>query len=133
MPTFAMTTRSSAPVEEVWKILHDPSRFPEWWEGIEKVAVGPDGGYTFWPAGFPDFPMAQRLDSAGGAGRVTISCLVSDLIFRWQLREAGEATDIDVEVELPEHEAHRLPDQRRLIGHSLRSLAALAARGNEPT
>ena len=61
---------------------------------------------------------------------MTISCLVSDLVFRWQLRAAGEATDIDVEVELPEHEAHRLPDQRRLLEHSLRSLAALAARAS---
>jgi uncharacterized protein YndB with AHSA1/START domain len=126
MPAFALTARIPAPVEEVWKLLHDPSRFPEWWEGIETVRPGPDGGYTIWPAGYPDFPMEQRLEAAG-PGRVTVSCLVSDLVFRWQLREAGEATEIDVEVEFPEHEAHRLPEQRRLLGRSIRALAALAA------
>jgi uncharacterized protein YndB with AHSA1/START domain len=128
MPSFTLTAHSTAPVEEVWKLLHNPARFPEWWDGIETVAEGTGGDYTMWPAGYPDFPMAQRLETSDGGGRVTISCLVSDLIFRWQLREAGEATDIDVEVELPEREAHRLPDQRRLLAKSIDNLAELAAR-----
>lgn len=135
MPTFALRARSAAPVEEVWKVLHDPARFPEWWAGVEKVATGPDGAYTMWPVGHPDFPRAQRLEAGADRARVTISCLVSDLVFRWQLREAGaagDATDIDVEVELPEHEAHRLPDQRRLLAESLHTLAALAAAAAEP-
>lgn len=132
MPTFTLSARSPAPVEEVWKLLHDPARFPEWWDGMATVVPGPDGAYTMWPAGYPDFPMAQRLEAGGRDGRVTISCLVSDFVFRWQLRESGDATDIDVEVELPEHEAHRLPDQRRLLEHSIHALAALAARGGEP-
>ena len=51
--------------------------------------------------GYPDFPMAQRLRTEQAGGRVTISCLVSDLEYRWQLSEAGEATDIEVEVQLP--------------------------------
>jgi uncharacterized protein YndB with AHSA1/START domain len=127
VPTFALTARCAAPVEEVWKLLHDPTRFPEWWQGVQTVDPGLDGAYTIWPAGFPDFPMAQRLRTTRADGRVTISCLVSDLVFRWQLREAGDATDIDVEVELPDREAHRLPDQRRAIEHSLRTLADLAA------
>ena len=69
----------------------------------------------------------KPLDTAPGQGRVTISCLVSDLIFRWQLRAAGEETDIDVLVELPETEAHRLPAQRALLESSIRALADLAA------
>lgn len=70
--------------------------------------------------------MAQKLETA--SGRVTISCLVSDLMFTWQLREAGPETDIDVLVELPEKEAHRLPDQQRLLEASIVTLAELAAR-----
>jgi Polyketide cyclase / dehydrase and lipid transport len=127
MPTFALTTHAPAPVEEVWKLLHDPARFPEWWDGFETVAPRADGDYTIWPTGYPDFPMAQRLRSEPGDTRVTISCLVSDLVFRWQLREDGEATDIDVEVEIPDPEAHRLPDQRRVLQRSLANLADLAA------
>jgi uncharacterized protein YndB with AHSA1/START domain len=129
MPTFTMTTHTDGPVEEVWKLLHDPARFPEWWEGIETVEIDPaqGGEYTIWPDGYPDFPMGQRLEEA--PGRVTISCLVSDLMFVWQLREAGEGTDIDVLVELPEREAHRVPTQRRLMKSSLMTLSRLAAAG----
>jgi uncharacterized protein YndB with AHSA1/START domain len=127
MPTFALTAHSPAPVEEVWKLLHDPSRFPEWWEGIETVQSESADAYTIWPVGYPAFPMAQRLEADNGRGRVTISCLVSDLVFRWELREAGEETDILVGVELPEREAHRLPDQRRLLESSIVRLARLAA------
>jgi hypothetical protein len=82
-----------------------------------------------WPTGYPDFPMPQQLRAEPGHGRVTISCLVSDLVFRWRLRADGEATDIDVEVDIPEAEAHRVPGQRRLLEKSLAALAALASRG----
>jgi uncharacterized protein YndB with AHSA1/START domain len=126
MPTFGLTTHAAAPVEEVWKLLHDPARFPEWWAGIETVATGAGGDYTMWPDGYPDFPMAQRLHAEPADGRVTISCLVSDLRFTWQLHPIGETTDIDVEVELPEHEAHRLPVQRQLVERSLANLASIA-------
>jgi uncharacterized protein YndB with AHSA1/START domain len=126
MPTLTLRTHTAAPVEEVWKLLHDPARFPEWWDGIATVAGGPGGEYTMWTAGYPDFPMAQRLESTSVDGRVTISCLVSDLVFTWQLRVDGESTGIDVRAEIPEREAHRAPDQRRLLERSLANLAALA-------
>jgi hypothetical protein len=129
MPLLTLTGHVAAPVENVWKLLHDPARFPEWWDGIETVAPGPPGEYTMWPVGYPDFPMAQHLSTEPGGAGVTISCLVSDLVFRWQLREDGEATDIDVEVEFPEREAHRLPEQRRHIERSLATLAVLATAG----
>jgi len=127
MPSFALTAYAQAPVEEVWKLLHDPSRFPEWWSGVETVR--PDGRdqFTLWPDGYPDFPMAQRLRTNQADGRVTISCLVSDLEFRWQLSAAGEATDIEVQVQIPDEEAHRLPYQRELLTESINRLAALAA------
>lgn len=127
MPSFDLTARADAPVEEVWKLLHDPARFPEWWAGVETIRRDGADGYTMWPAGYPDFPMAQRLSTERADGRVTISCLVSDLVFRWQLSEAGEATDIDVHVQLPPAEAHRLDTQRALITESITRLATLAA------
>jgi uncharacterized protein YndB with AHSA1/START domain len=46
MPEFTLTGTTAAPVEEVWKLLFDPSRFPEWWAGIETVHVGSPGEYT---------------------------------------------------------------------------------------
>ncbi|MBV9831255.1 MAG: SRPBCC family protein [Marmoricola sp.] len=129
MPEFALTAHATAPVEEVWKLVHDPSRFPEWWQGIETVRVGPDDVYTMWPQGYPDFPMDQRLDVS--PGRVTISCLVSDLVFTWELRPDGDETDIDVRVEIPPVEAHRLEAQREGIERSLVALAGLAGAAQE--
>ncbi|SRR5260370_1456423 len=127
MPSFVMTAHTQAPVEEVWKLLHDPTRFPDWWAGVATVRPGERGDYTMWPAGYPDFPMAQRLRTERADGRVMISCLVSDLEFRWQLRDAGGGTDIELRVDLPDREAHRLPGQRDTLTESLDRLTALAS------
>lgn len=129
MPSFHDQTRTPAPPEEVWKLLYDPARFPDWWMGVETVEVAgaADGRYTMYPEGYPDFPMAQELRTERAAHRVTISCLVSDLRFEWQLEPDGDGTAIAVVVEIPEAEAHRLEAQRHVIAASLRRLAVLAA------
>ncbi len=126
MPSFHDTTTSTAAPEEVWKLLYDPSRFPEWWAGIETVELGSEGEYTMYPDGYPDFPMAQLLDTRREDQRVTVSCLVSDLRFEWSLAAEGDGTLISVEVEIPDSEAHRLDGQRETISASRRRLAALA-------
>ena len=130
MPTFDDTTTSSASVEEVWKLLYDPVRFPEWWEGMGTVEPERDG-FTMYPQGYPDFPMPQTMRTDGK--RVTISCLVSHLLFEWRLEPTtGDGTTIGVHVEIPDAEAHRLDTQRGLVSASLRSLAALAAADDAP-
>ncbi len=80
-----------------------------------------------YPDGYPDFPMPQQLQVSGSG--VTISCLVSDLVFEWRLAplDDGAATSITVHVEIPEAEAHRVAAQRDVISRSLSRLAALAA------
>ena len=129
MPSFHDTAMSAAAPEEVWKLLYDPSRFPEWWSGVGTVEVGGAGrGYTMYPDGYPDFPMAQLLETRRTEQRVTISCLVSDLRFEWRLAPEGDGTLISVEVEIPEAEAGRLDAQREIIAGSMRRLAELAAR-----
>jgi uncharacterized protein YndB with AHSA1/START domain len=126
MPGFTVTGQAQAPVEEVWKLLFDPTSFPRWWAGVETVRPdGPDR-YTLWPTGYPDFPMAQVWDADAPAGRVTVSCQVSDINFVWQLAEQGQGTLIEVRVDLPDAEAHRLDDQRAAITASVDRLAALA-------
>jgi uncharacterized protein YndB with AHSA1/START domain len=127
MPSFHDSTTSAAEPEEVWKLLYDPARFPDWWAGIGTVEVENAGNYTMYPDGYPDFPMAQLLDTQRDERRVTVSCLVSDLRFEWRLEPAGEGTEITVDVELPESERHRLDDQRTVIHDSLQRLAQLAA------
>jgi hypothetical protein len=123
MPTFDDVTTTAAPVEEVWKLLYDPARFPDWWAGVASTAAG-DDGFTLYPDGYPDFPMPHAL-RADGRG-VTISCLTSDLVFEWRLEALDAGTRIAVHVEIPEREAHRLDGQRDAVSASLRSLAALA-------
>jgi hypothetical protein len=137
MPTFDDSTTAAAPVEDVWKLLYDPSRFAEWWEGVATVegsGYQGRGDITLYPDGYPDFPMPQRLRADGDGRRVTISCLISDLVFEWRLEPlAGEdGTRIGVHVEIPEREAHRLDAQRGVVSASLRSLAALAAATDVP-
>jgi uncharacterized protein YndB with AHSA1/START domain len=129
MPEFSMTIQARAPIEDVWKLLHDPSAFPLWWAGMETIEPGRDGAFTMWPTGYPDFPMGQRLDASSIDQRVTISCLVSYLEFVWQLAPEDDTTHIDVRVRIPEAEAHRLDGQRTTVAESLVNLAALAADG----
>jgi uncharacterized protein YndB with AHSA1/START domain len=127
MPSFHDTVTTTAPPEEVWKLLYDPARFPDWWAGIGNVDVKGDGEYTMYPEGYPDFPMAQLLDTQRDQQRVTVSCLVSDLRFDWRLEPFSDGTRITVDVEIPEAEAHRLDDQREVISESMKRLAKLAA------
>ncbi len=127
MPSFHDSATSGAPPEEVWKLLYDPSRFPDWWAGIGTVEVESEGGYTMYPSGHPDFPMAQLLETQKDQQRVTVSCLVSDLRFQWRLEPVWEGTLISVDVEIPDAESHRLETQRDVISASMRRLAQLAA------
>jgi len=126
MPGFDLTGYADAPTEEVWKLLFDPTRFPEWWCGMETVQTDGADAFVMWPDGYPDFPMPQKLRTDHSTGRVTVSCQVSDIDITWQLAEHGAGTTIQVRVDLPAAEAHRLVGQRAAIEDSLVKLAALA-------
>ncbi len=127
MPSFHDTATSAAPPEEVWKLLYDPSRFPDWWAGIGTVEITGEDEYTMYPDGYPDFPMAQLLETHQDEQRVTVSCLVSDLRFAWALEPTLDGTLITVDVEIPDAEAHRIDAQRDVINASMQRLAQLAA------
>ena len=126
MKAFDQAATAAAPPEEVWKLLYDPARFPDWWAGIGSVQPGGESGdYTIYPEGYPDFPMPQALTVSRDAGSVEVSCLVSDLCFAWRLRPHGTGTEISVHVEIPDSEAQRLDTQQELIRQSLIRLATL--------
>jgi hypothetical protein len=71
--------------------------------------------------------MPQTLRTDPDAGRVSVSCQVSDIEFVWQLAAVRAGTSITVTVTLPEAEAQRMPLQRAVITTSLGRLTALAA------
>ncbi|MEZ0068297.1 uncharacterized protein YndB with AHSA1/START domain [Streptacidiphilus sp. MAP12-20] len=127
MPDFDEELTISAPPEEVWKLLYDPTSFPHWWAGVGSVEATTAEGYTLYPDGYPDFPMPQQLCASRANGMVRISCLVSDLVFEWRLTAGtGGGTRLSAHVEIPESEAARLATQRAVIHTSLHRLAALA-------
>jgi uncharacterized protein YndB with AHSA1/START domain len=130
MPWFEDSAVSQAPPEEVWKLLYDPSRFPEWWAGMETVETGgPAGGFTYYPEGRPDLPLPQLLDAARDDRRIVVSCLTTDLRLDWRLEPAsgGRGTLIRVVVDAPESETEMLEGQRTSVSRSLARLAELAA------
>lgn len=103
MPSFDDSTQTPAAPEDVWMLLYDPVRFPEWWSGIASTVPAGDGGYTMFVDGYPDFPMPQTLQARPQDRRVTISCMVSDLVFQWHLEPADDGgTTISVHVDVPE-------------------------------
>jgi uncharacterized protein YndB with AHSA1/START domain len=130
MPIFDDATTTTASPLEVWQILYDPLRFPEWWSGFAEVrrgdALGGTADITMWPDGYPDFPMPQLMETRSQDHRVVVSCTISDILFDWRLEVASPGTRIAVHVEIPEHEAARLAAQRDIVTASLRRLAALA-------
>jgi hypothetical protein len=121
--------RSEAPPEEVWKVLYDPVRFTEWWEGFETTSVG-DGEFTFQQVGVPELQIPNRLEVREDEQAVVISCLLHDLVFNWRLEplDDGAATRISVHVEIPDEKVERLGRrQQELIAASVQNLARVAA------
>jgi carbon monoxide dehydrogenase subunit G len=127
MPGFVLTDTAAAPVEDVWKLLFDPSRFPEWWAGIETVRVGAEGALTVWQSGYPDFPLPQNLRTDPAIGRVTMSCQTFDVEVSWQLAEHGEDTRITVTADVPADLADLVGAlEREVLAVSLTALVKLA-------
>ena len=126
MPEFSERSHCRAPAEEVWKLLHDPARFPDWWAGTERVEPGGDGAVTRYLDGWPDFPMPTAVTSRREAGAIVISCLRSDIVHEWTLSPAEDGCDVAVRVTIPEEEAARLDPVRAEVGASLAQLVQVA-------
>ena len=135
---FDLESLCRAPAIDVFKILHDPSRIPEWWAGVDRVETAPDGTVTRYTREWPDFayptavvrpgPSGRRDGQVANPGTVRISCLISDIVHEWTLAPHPGGCSVRVRVELPEREAARVEDQRREVGGSLAGLVALAER-----
>jgi uncharacterized protein YndB with AHSA1/START domain len=138
--TFEDSLTTTAPPRTVWKILHDPARFPEWWAGIARVEEGAEddrGGVSGFTAFLdqslyqdmdPGRPMGHSVQSDAASDRVVISCLVANIDFEWRLApvEGGRGTHIEVAVAVPDNRAGRFELQRTIIEASIRRLARLA-------
>ncbi|MDA0179719.1 SRPBCC family protein [Solirubrobacter phytolaccae] len=116
---------AAAPIEELWKLVVDPSRYPEWWSGIASVRPGgaADEFALFHPEE-PELPWPQRLEAHDG--QVLISCLTSAIRYAWRLTSEDGGTRVAVDVEIPDDWAEHEASQRALIGASLPRLVAVA-------
>ena len=128
MPAFEERIVCPAPPEAVWRLLHDPRRFPEWWVGTERVDMEAEQP-TRYLEGWPDFPMPMDVRARGDGSRVVISCLVSDILTEWILEPDPGGCAVSARVEIPEEEGHRLAAMREQIVGSMARLAARAAEG----
>jgi uncharacterized protein YndB with AHSA1/START domain len=128
MAAFAMHATCRAPAIEVFKLLHDPSRFPEWWEGMDRIegADGPRDDVRRFMSEWPDFAYPMEVSPPGADGAIRISCLLSDIVHEWRIEPHAEGCVVRVAVELPEAEEGRKEAQRAEVGGSLRALVALA-------
>ncbi len=124
MPTFEDHAVCRAAASEVWKLLFDPARFPEWWAGTERVETA-DGTVSRFMSAWPDFAYPTRLE-AGQDGRVVISCLLSDIVHEWALEPHPDGCVIAVRIDVPDDESARLPAVAEEAQASLAKLAALA-------
>jgi uncharacterized protein YndB with AHSA1/START domain len=90
-----------APVQQVWELLGDPNRHPEWWpnmvevecEGVSEscryrqVVKGPFGAYE-------EDAVIERLDDCR---QIQIRCIENNTYLRWVLTEARGGTFVDAE------------------------------------
>jgi uncharacterized protein YndB with AHSA1/START domain len=119
VPTFEDAVESAATPKTVWKLLYDPEQFARWWGCFE-------AGDTPRSPSHPDFPMPQVIASEQRDGRITVSCMVSDIAFEWRLADLNGGTRIEITVVVPDEYGWRLDAQRDVIGFSIRRLARLA-------
>ncbi len=112
-----------APAVEVWKLLHDPARFTEWWAGVSRVETTADGA-TLYPDGQSASP--TRVTAGRDGRQVVISCLMTDDVYIWTLEPHPDGCRITVRVEVADGDAERLSQRHAGVLDSLPRLAAAA-------
>jgi uncharacterized protein YndB with AHSA1/START domain len=115
-----------APLEEVWKLIVDPTRYPEWWAGIARTEAENPDEFTLYHPDEPERPWPQRVEQRSD-GRVVISCMTSAIRYAWSLQPRDGATAVEIAVEIPDDWADHVDSQRALIRESLGRLGTLAA------
>jgi uncharacterized protein YndB with AHSA1/START domain len=124
MPAFTEELICAAPAEEVWKLLYDPWRYPEWWTGTDAVAEEGDGVVRH--AGGQVWPTAVETGRVGE--QVVISCVLTDIVFRWTLAPDPGGCRVRLDVAIPDRESDRLGMQETAMGDAIVRLARAAER-----
>lgn len=133
-----------APVEEVWKLVADPTRYPEW--GANVVAVTGEAEVSradTFRQRTRDLGIEQettfRVEELEELREIKLRCETSGYYSRWVLTKAQENTFLDVEIGMePLAVQYRVIDAtvgkrwyRRLVEDSIDGLRRLAG-GAQP-
>jgi hypothetical protein len=131
MPVIEAEALVAAPAEEVFKILHDPTRHPEWWVGVDAIegVHRQDDALRFWvdSRDYPGARLEQRQEPLAGGG-IVMTCLRYDIRFRWRLIPEGDATRVRAQVEIPDQSRELTDGYRARIPASLERLTTLCKR-----
>ena len=116
---------SAAPIEEVFKLLHDPTRVPEWWSGVAEVSGLSRHGseYRFTRHGAEVADLILRPEG----GRTVLSCASTGLEWIWSLAPSDDGKGTEIHVELVAPEEQRELGERQEPGD--RGLGRAAGRG----
>ncbi|MBI2684273.1 MAG: SRPBCC family protein [Actinobacteria bacterium] len=128
MPELNASILCLAQADKVWKLLHDPRRFPDWWAGVARVEASADGHVARYMAEWPDFEYPTRVETSADGGRIVISCLISDIAHEWRLEPAPEGCRVRARVVIPDDESHRAAALSDELDASLSRLAEVAER-----
>ncbi|MDX6556917.1 MAG: hypothetical protein QOD86_3112 [Miltoncostaeaceae bacterium] len=127
MPGFTEEGTCRAPAVEVWKLLHDPERYMDWWTGTERVDVG-EGDVIRYVPDEPGIAWPTAIASSESGGRVTISCILSGIVYDWTLSPRPPGCTVSLHVEIPEELAAKLEGQMRSLRSAFGRLVDLAER-----
>ncbi|MBA0125110.1 SRPBCC family protein [Haloechinothrix sp. YIM 98757] len=124
MPSFEESVICRAPPLEVWKLLHDPARVPEWYSGVAHATTTPDGAILYLGDREEDaYPV--RIAPESERSRVLIRCLITDDLYTWSLEPHPDGCLVRVRVDVA---AEPVDERRDGVLASLPKLAAAAER-----
>ena len=102
-----------APVLEVWKLLQDPMRYPEWWDGLVEAQATPDG-VTRWMGALPGVPIPTRIELRRAAAGIVIRCEVTGIVHLWTLEPVREGCRVRLRAAVPGQEADTWLEHQRV-------------------
>ncbi|MGI9557228.1 MAG: SRPBCC family protein [Solirubrobacterales bacterium] len=94
-----------APVEEVWKLIGDPNRHPEWWPLVVQVddlhRIEQDATYrqvTVNPRGDGTMETTFKIEHLEDMREITTQCQDTGMWANWRFTEAQNETFAELEI-----------------------------------
>lgn len=100
MPSFEETAVCRVPARTVWKLLHDPNRFVDWWSGLVRSEPGSHGALIRADYA-PEVEVPLRINPLREGSGVMMRCLVTDTVYSWQLQPHPQGCLVRMRVDVP--------------------------------